>query len=80
MYTRESVVEAVRKITNGAGVAAVYDGVGKDTYVAPTYLLLSLRSPRIKKLIYYSSLGLNNGWIATFLSVVFFFFQKQLGR
>jgi NADPH:quinone reductase-like Zn-dependent oxidoreductase len=31
LYTKESVVEGVLKITNGAGVAAVYDSVGKDT-------------------------------------------------
>lgn len=31
-YTREDFVERVRKITKGAGVCAVYDSVGKDTY------------------------------------------------
>jgi NADPH:quinone reductase len=31
-YGRESVVERVREITNGAGVAVVYDTVGKDTF------------------------------------------------
>ena len=31
-YTRESVPERVRELTGGAGVAVVYDSVGKDTF------------------------------------------------
>lgn len=31
-YKKEDFVERVRKITKGAGVDAVYDGVGKDTF------------------------------------------------
>lgn len=33
LYTREDVAQRVREIT-GEGVAAVYDGVGKDTFMA----------------------------------------------
>ena len=32
VYTRENVVERVRELTDGAGVPAVYDSVGKDTF------------------------------------------------
>lgn len=32
-YQRENFVERVREITGGAGVAAVYDSVGKDTFM-----------------------------------------------
>ena len=32
VYTRENVVERVRELTGGAGVPAVYDSVGKDTF------------------------------------------------
>lgn len=31
-YTRENFVDRVKEITGGAGVAAVYDAVGKDTF------------------------------------------------
>jgi NADPH2:quinone reductase len=31
-YTERDVVEEVRRLTDGEGVAAVYDGVGKDTF------------------------------------------------
>ncbi len=31
-YRRENIVERVREITGGAGVAVVYDSVGKDTF------------------------------------------------
>ena len=34
LYTKEDTVQRVLEITNGAGVDAVYDGVGKDTYVS----------------------------------------------
>ncbi len=32
VYTRESFAERVREITNGGGVHAVYDSIGKDTF------------------------------------------------
>jgi NADPH2:quinone reductase len=32
-YTREDVAQRVREITGGEGVAVVYDGVGKDTFM-----------------------------------------------
>ena len=32
LYTREDVAKRVRELTNGAGVAVVYDSVGKDTF------------------------------------------------
>jgi NADPH2:quinone reductase len=34
VYTRENFVERVKALTNGKGVAVVYDGVGKDTFPA----------------------------------------------
>ena len=33
IYSRENFVERVRAITDGAGVAVVYDAVGKDTFM-----------------------------------------------
>ncbi|HRP75501.1 MAG TPA: quinone oxidoreductase [Rhodocyclaceae bacterium] len=33
VYTRERFVERVREITQGEGVAAVYDSIGKDTFM-----------------------------------------------
>ena len=33
LYTKEDTVQRVLEITNGVGVDAVFDGVGKDTYV-----------------------------------------------
>lgn len=33
LYTKENTVQRVLEITNGEGVHAVYDGVGKDTFV-----------------------------------------------
>lgn len=33
LYPKENTVQRVLEITNGEGVHAVYDGVGKDTYV-----------------------------------------------
>jgi NADPH:quinone reductase-like Zn-dependent oxidoreductase len=32
-YSKENFVERVHTITNGAGVAAVYDAVGRDTFL-----------------------------------------------
>lgn len=34
VYTREDIVARVREITGGAGVAVVYDSIGKDTFAA----------------------------------------------
>jgi NADPH:quinone reductase len=34
LYTRENVAQRVRELTDGAGVAVVYDSVGKDTFAA----------------------------------------------
>ncbi len=34
LYRQENVAERVREITRGAGVPVVYDGVGKDTFMA----------------------------------------------
>ncbi len=34
VYTREDLTKRVREITGGAGVAVVYDSVGKDTFMA----------------------------------------------
>ena len=39
IYTKEDTVARVLEITGGEGVSAVYDGVGKDTYVFPTYFV-----------------------------------------
>ncbi|KAI0783113.1 NAD-P-binding protein [Abortiporus biennis] len=33
LYTKENTVERVLELTNGEGVHAVYDGVGKDTFM-----------------------------------------------
>lgn len=33
LYTKGPIIDDVLKITGGVGVQAVYDGVGKDTYV-----------------------------------------------
>lgn len=33
VYTRENFTERVRAITSGEGVAVVYDGIGKDTFI-----------------------------------------------
>jgi NADPH2:quinone reductase len=34
VYSQEDVVERVREITNGVGVAVVYDSIGQDTFMA----------------------------------------------
>lgn len=36
LYKSENVVARVLEITNGEGVHAIFDGVGKDTYVVPS--------------------------------------------
>jgi NADPH:quinone reductase len=45
LYSREDVAKRVRELTNGEGVAVVYDGVGKDTFTA------SLDSLRIRGML-----------------------------
>lgn len=43
IYTKEDTVKRVLEITGGKGVDAIYDGVGKDTYVfLRLWMLLSL--------------------------------------
>ncbi|KAJ3558781.1 hypothetical protein NM688_g722 [Phlebia brevispora] len=39
LYTKENAVERVKELTNGEGVHAVFDGVGKDTFLADFDLL-----------------------------------------
>lgn len=39
LYTKENTVQRVLEITNGEGVHAVFDGVGKDTFLANFDLL-----------------------------------------
>ncbi|WP_017573295.1 quinone oxidoreductase family protein [Nocardiopsis halotolerans] len=51
-YTETPVAEAVRDLTDGAGVAAVYDGVGRDTFDAS---LASLRPRGVLALFGQSS-------------------------
>ncbi|MFY7070217.1 quinone oxidoreductase family protein [Nocardiopsis changdeensis] len=51
-YTEVPVAEAVRDLTGGAGVAAVYDGVGRDTFDAS---LASLRPRGVLALFGQSS-------------------------
>ncbi|MFC7328825.1 quinone oxidoreductase family protein [Marinactinospora rubrisoli] len=51
-YTETDVAEAVRSLTGGAGVAAVYDGVGADTFDAS---LASLRPRGVLALFGQSS-------------------------
>lgn len=38
LYSKEDTVQRVLEITNGVGVEAVFDGVGKDTYVCLSYV------------------------------------------
>ena len=40
LYTKEDTVQRVLEITNNVGVDAVFDGVGKDTYVRFHQLVL----------------------------------------
>ena len=39
LYREEDTVQRVLELTNGEGVDAVFDGVGKDTYVSDIYSL-----------------------------------------
>lgn len=49
LYTKEDTVQRVLEITNGVGVDAVYDGVGKDTYVRFAQTRCGLRiDPRVQ--------------------------------
>src|SRR6185436_6290753 len=52
-YTERDPVEEARRLTGGAGVAAVYDGVGRDTFEAS---LASLR-PRGTLVLYGAASG-----------------------
>jgi NADPH2:quinone reductase len=52
-YTERDIVDEVRRITGGAGVAGVYDGVGRDTFDAS---LASLR-PRGTLVLYGAASG-----------------------
>ena len=49
VYTREDTVKRVSELTNGVGVDAVFDGVGKDTYVFDPHLhsVEGLSIPRV---------------------------------
>jgi NADPH2:quinone reductase len=53
LYTREDVAKRVREITGGAGVAVVYDSVGKDTFTAS----LDSLAPRGMLALYGQSSG-----------------------
>jgi NADPH2:quinone reductase len=57
-YTREEVANKVREITGGEGVAVVYDGVGKDTFMG------SLDSLRVRGMMV--SFGNASGPLAPF--------------
>ena len=57
-YTREDVAKRVREITGGEGVAVVYDGVGKDTFMG------SLDSLRVRGMMV--SFGNASGPVAPF--------------
>jgi NADPH2:quinone reductase len=53
LYTREDVAKRVRELTHGAGVAVVYDSVGKDTFAAS----LDSLAPRGMLALYGQSSG-----------------------
>ncbi|CAK0772927.1 Quinone oxidoreductase [Azospirillaceae bacterium] len=53
LYTQESFVDRVREITNGAGVAAVYDGVGRSTFMGS----LDCLKPRGTMILYGQASG-----------------------
>jgi len=53
IYTRENVVERVKALTGGKGVPIVYDGVGKDTWMAS----LDSLSPRGMWVLFGASSG-----------------------
>ena len=57
-YSREDVAKRVREITGGEGVAVVYDGVGKDTFMG------SLDSLRVRGMMV--SFGNASGPVAPF--------------
>jgi NADPH2:quinone reductase len=57
-YSREDVARRVREITGGEGVAVVYDGVGKDTFMG------SLDSLRVRGMMV--SFGNASGPVAPF--------------
>jgi NADPH2:quinone reductase len=57
-YTREDVAKRARELTNGEGVAVVYDGVGKDTFTG------SLDSLRVRGMLV--TFGNASGAVAAF--------------
>jgi NADPH2:quinone reductase len=57
-YTREDVAKRARELTNGEGVAVVYDGVGKDTFMG------SLDSLRVRGML--ATFGNASGAVAPF--------------
>ncbi len=57
-YTREDVAKRVRELTGGEGVAVVYDGVGKDTFMG------SIDSLRVRGMMV--SFGNASGPVALF--------------
>ena len=66
VYSKEDFVDGVRRLTQGAGVAAVFDSVGKDTFekslrcLAPRRTFVSIRAwlrGRSPPSIYSSSTG-----------------------
>ena len=77
-YTREDVAKRVRELTAGAGVAVVYDGVGKDTFAG------SLDSLRVLGMMV--SFGNASGPVAAFDPLVLsqkgslFFTRPTLGH
>ncbi len=57
-YTREDAAKRVRELTSGEGVAVVYDGVGKDTFMG------SLDSLRVRGML--ATFGSSSGTVAAF--------------
>ena len=53
LYTRENVIDRVKALTGGKGVPIVYDGVGKDTWMAS----LDSLSPRGMWVLFGASSG-----------------------
>ena len=45
LYSQKDFVEEVNRITEGKGVNAIYDGVGKTTFLKSKQIVISLRSP-----------------------------------
>ena len=43
LYSQKDFVEEVNKITDGKGVNAIYDGVGKTTFLKSKYIFMGNR-------------------------------------